>query len=226
MLSWFWSDRSEMERSESEDIIDRMRHRKQKSVITWILTGICVAVFIVMSARGDLADSQRLIQAGASYTPLIRQGEYYRFLTCMFIHLNFRHLVNNMILLVFLGDYLERFLGKIRFLLLYLAGGVFSSWFSFRHEVIVKEDVISAGASGAIFAMIGALIVLLAAHRGQLEDLGIGRMILMAGLSLYTGFRQQGVDGYAHLGGLIGGALIAVIFLPGLMRGRRKNRLE
>ena len=129
-----------------------------------------------------------------------------------------------LLLLFFLGDYMERFIGKIRYLILYLAGGTAASVFSWRHEVSQGEMTVSAGASGAIFAVLGGLVVLLIFHKGRLEELTLQRVAIMSVLSIWVGFQSAGVDGWAHLGGFLAGALLmAVMNLPRMLRRNRQN---
>ena len=176
-------------------------------------------LFLLVEITGDPEDTAHMIRWGAAYTPLIREGEYYRLFTCMFLHFGFQHLLNNLLLLFFLGDYVERFVGRIRYLILYLAGGLGASLFSWQQEVRRGQETVSAGASGAIFAVLGGLVVLILIHRGRLEDLTLPRVLIMAVLSLWVGFQSAGVDGFAHLGGFLAGMLLMVLLkLPELFR--------
>ena len=207
-----------------EDIIDRMRRRSRKSWVNYILVGINILIFLLVELTGSSEDTLHMIRWGASFTPLVEAGEYYRLFTCMFLHFGFQHLLNNMLLLFFLGDYMERFIGKIRYLILYLAGGTAASVFSWRHEVSQGEMTVSAGASGAIFAVLGGLVVLLIFHKGRLEELTLQRVAIMSVLSIWVGFQSAGVDGWAHLGGFLAGALLmAVMNLPRMLRRNRQN---
>lgn len=193
----------------NEDIIDRMRRRRQKCIMNLIIIAVNVILFLAAEATGGSENTEHMVRMGASYTPLVEGGEYWRLFTSMFLHFGLAHLLNNMVLLFFLGDYMERFLGKVRYLILYLGGGILGNIFSYWSELQQGRQVVSAGASGAIFAVLGGLVVLLLIHRGRLEDLSLSRVLLMAALSLYVGFRSAGVDGFAHLGGFLGGALLA-----------------
>lgn len=193
----------------NEDIIDRMRCRRQKCIMNLIIIAVNVILFLAAEATGGSENTEHMVRMGASYTPLVEGGEYWRLFTSMFLHFGLAHLLNNMVLLFFLGDYMERFLGKVRYLILYLGGGILGNIFSYWSELQQGRQVVSAGASGAIFAVLGGLVVLLLIHRGRLEDLSLPRVLLMAALSLYVGFRSAGVDGFAHLGGFLGGALLA-----------------
>ncbi len=201
----------------NEDIIDRMRKRPQKSIVNYLLVAANLILFLLLELTGGSENTEHMIRWGAAYTPLIQGGEYYRLFTCMFLHFGLQHLLNNMLLLFFLGDYMERFLGKVRYLILYLLGGFLASLFSYWTELRQGREVVSAGASGAIFALLGGLVVLLLLHRGRLEDLSLPRVLLMAVLSLVVGFQSSGVDAMAHLGGFLAGA--GLTFMLRLGRG-------
>ena len=208
--------------SSNEDIIDRMIKRKDKSWANLCLIGANLLLFLLVELTGSTGDTAQMIRWGAAYTPLIQAGEYYRLFTCMFLHFGFQHLLNNMLLLFFLGDYVERFIGKVRYLILYLAGGFLASLFSYLQDLQQGQDTVSAGASGAVFAVLGGLIVLILLHRGRLEDLTLPRVLIMALLSLWVGFQSVGVDGFAHLGGFLAvAALMLLLKLPDLFSGRR-----
>ena len=113
-----------------EDALERILHRKQKSWVMLVILVINVAVFFYAEATEGSDDVQHMIKLGAAYTPLIRQGEYYRLFTSMFLHFGPGHLFSNMLALFFLGDFMERYLGKIGFLLVYLGGGLCGNLFS------------------------------------------------------------------------------------------------
>ena len=201
-----------------------MNH-KTKPYVNYVLIAANIIVFFVAEVTGGTTNTAHMIEIGATYTPLVTQGEFYRLFTAMFLHFGFEHLLGNMVTLFLVGDYLERYLGRLWYAVLYLAGGLFAGWFSWRHEIAIGEDTVSAGASGAIFAAIGGLLVLVAVHRGRLENLTLRRILLMIVFSLYTGFREQGVDGFAHLGGFIAGVVIALILVPAQIK-RQQSRSQ
>lgn len=198
--------------SSNEDFIERMLHRKDKSILNFIIIGVNIVIFILTEFTGGTDNSVNMIRWGAAYTPLVASGEYYRLFTSMFLHFGFRHLLSNMVLLFFIGDYMERYLGRIRYLILYLAGGLAGSFLSYSVVAARGEAVVSAGASGAIFAVLGALAVMALLNHGRLEDLTLVRILIMAGLSIWVGFSSPGVDGFAHLGGFLGGCIIALLY--------------
>lgn len=193
----------------NKDIIDEMREGP-KSWMNFLIIGVNILIFLLVEATGSSEDPSHMISWGAADTALIQAGEYYRLFTCMFLHFGLEHLLNNMLLLFFTGYYLERFVGKACYLTLYLGGGLIGSLCSWAVEMAGKESVVSAGASGAIFAVLGALIVTVWRRRGQEENLSMRRLMLMVLLSVYVGFRSAGVDNAAHIGGLVGGVILAL----------------
>lgn len=176
------------------------------------LIGINLIVFLLYEILGSNLDTEFMLNHGAMYTPyLLKSGEWYRLVTSMFLHFGIRHLLNNMLILYILGNYLEGHMGKIRYLILYFAGGIGANICSGLHSLSDREVVVSAGASGAVFAVLGGLIWVLLINRGRLEDLTIKKMLIFAALSLYLGFTESGVDNVAHVSGLILGFLAAIL---------------
>ena len=184
----------------------------RKEPVTFILILINVLVFLVSDLTGYSQDVMHMLDLGAAYTPLITEGgEVYRLFTGMFLHFGIAHLLNNMLVLFVLGSRLERAAGKIRFLVIYLLGGVAGNVISLLLELDSGDYSVSAGASGAVFAVMGAMIYIVVRNRGWLEDLSWRQIVVMALFSLYFGFASSGVDNAAHVGGLISGGILAVI---------------
>ena len=148
---------------------------------------------------------------------VIQDHEYYRLFTCLFLHFGIEHLLNNMVILGALGWNLELQTGKIRFLLIYFGSGLFGNVVSLIFHGAAQEYTVSAGASGAIFGLMGALLWVVIANHGRLGRLSGRGMLVMVALSLYFGLSSSGVDNYAHIGGLVCGFLLALI----LYRKRR-----
>lgn len=194
--------------------------------ITMILIIANALVFIATVIVEKVVGTYPFLIMGASYAPLIaNEGEYYRLFTCMFVHFDFLHLFSNMLLLFFIGEILEKIAGKVRYLIIYFAGGLIASIVSVILE-LKKLEVnmpISAGASGAIFALLGALVCLVLMNRGQLAGMTTDRLLLMVGLSLWQGFRSTNVDNAAHVSGLIAGFILGTIVFS-IRGGIRKNK--
>ncbi len=195
-------------RRDMEELKDFIRSREKANLI---IVAVNILVFLVMSIVGDTEDTQFMLAHGAEFAPLVAQGEYYRLVTSMFLHFGIDHLFSNMLVLIFLGDALEECVGKLRYLLIYLGGGlagnIVSVWFALR----TGDFAVSAGASGAVFAVIGALIFLVIRNKGRLGDYSRRRLILMAALSVLQGLTAGGVDNCAHIGGVVAGFLLALV---------------
>ena len=170
-----------------------------------------VLYFLYLEIAGSSEDVVFMYENGAMLAPaVLEDGEYYRLLTAVFMHFGIDHIINNMIVLFALGDNLERALGHVKYLLLYLFCGVGANWISM---MMGSPDsmVVSAGASGAVFGVVGGLFYAVLINRGQLEDLSTRQLLVMIVLSLYLGFTESGVDNVAHIGGLILGILAGVL---------------
>lgn len=184
--------------------------RREHATILLIILN--VLVFLVSESAGSSQDVMHMLDLGAAYTPLITEnGEIYRLFTSMFLHFGISHLMNNMLVLFVLGSRLERAVGKLRFLAVYLLGGTAANIISMFLELKTGEYSVSAGASGAVFAVMGAMIYIVLRNRGRLEDLTVRQILIMAAFSLYFGFTSTGVDNVAHVGGLLAGLILAVL---------------
>ncbi len=182
---------------------------KSRQPVTLLIVGINIAVFIVLSILGNTEDALFMLNHGAVFVPLVVDGgEYYRIFTSMFLHFGLQHLFYNMLVLIFLGDYLEAAVGKIRFLIIYLAGGIAGNLLSIAYELYTREFAVSAGASGAIFSVTGALIYLVLRKKDRVPGLSGQRLILMAVLTILQGMTAIGIDNEAHIGGLAAGFLL------------------
>ena len=185
---------------------------KTEAMCTAILIFINVAVFLVLSVFGNTQDTLFMLDHGAAYEPIVVQKhEFYRIVTSIFLHFGIDHLLNNMVLLGALGWNLEIEIGKIRFTLIYLLSGIGGNIISLYHGIQTQEYAVSAGASGAIFGLMGALFYVVIANRGGLGRLSGRGMAFMVALSLYFGLTSRGVDNWAHVGGLLCGVLLAAI---------------
>ena len=210
---------AKLEYDGGEDAIDRMR-KNPVSRVNFTIIIINILVFTWVETTGSSENLAHMLECGAAFPPLIAAGEYYRLVTCMFLHFGFEHLFNNMLLLFFIGDYLERAVGPLRYGVIYLLGGLGGSLLSFFYNLEIGREVVSAGASGAVFAVIGAMVYVVIVHKGKLEDISLQRLLLMAVLSIYFGIVSGGVDNVAHIGGFAAGFLLGMI----VYRKRRHSR--
>lgn len=184
----------------------------KKEPVTGILVFLNVCVFLIVELTGLSQDVGHMLKWGAAYPPLIIENrEIYRLFTSMFLHFGIENLINNMLVLFVLGSRLERVIGHLKFALIYLLGGLAGNLISLWMELRQMDWAVSAGASGAVFAVMGAMLFVVLRNRGRIADLSARQILIMAVFSLYFGFASSGVDNAAHLGGLLAGFLLAVI---------------
>ncbi|MBB2184686.1 rhomboid family intramembrane serine protease [Lachnospiraceae bacterium MD1] len=156
--------------------------------------------------------------------------EYYRLITSMFLHSDWDHLFSNMIILLFVGDNLERITGRIRYLLVYFGSGIIAGITSISYNMWNEngifefgKSVYSIGASGAIFGVVGAMLFQVIVHRGRFKEISTSRIIIFIILSIYGGIFNSRIDQAAHIGGFVGGLLLMIILYL-YMEQSRKSR--
>ena len=152
--------------------------------MTILLILINTVIFLGLSVIGNTGDGGFMAGHGAMYIPYVTEnGEYYRLFTCMFLHFYFSHLMNNMVMLGAFGLYLEPELGSIRFLAVYLLSGLGGNLLSLMVHINEATGSVSAGASGAVFGLMGVLVWMLLKNRGTVGRIRGQRIFLMVGLS-------------------------------------------
>lgn len=186
---------------------------KKKPYITIGLIITNIIIFIVLEWKGNSLDAEYMMEMGAVYPEKIQvDGEYWRLITATFMHFGFSHLLNNMVLLGTAGQILERAIGPLKYLILYLLAGVGGSTLSYVQMLHSGDYAVAAGASGAIFGIVGALLWIVIRNKGHYETLTGKGLVAMIVLCLYYGISTGGVDNWGHIGGLIGGFLIGILF--------------
>ena len=175
----------------------------KKPVVTYILIVLNLMVFLY----GVLHGNDELINMFGNNYELVQNGEFYRLLTCMFVHADIMHILFNMIALYSIGPVVERYYGKSKFLLIYLVSGLLGSIFS---GVFMTADSISIGASGAIFGLLGSICYFTYYYRATLQGILRGSIMPVIIINLVIGFLSSSIDLSAHIGGLIGGILISM----------------
>jgi rhomboid protease GluP len=174
-----------------------------RPIVTWILLGIIVVVFGIETLAGGSTSTEVLVQLGAKATPLIASGQVWRLFTAMFLHIGWLHLFFNGYALLVIGTEYERLVGWGRFLAIYLLSGLLGNLVSYAFS-----PNLAAGASGAIFGLIGALAAFFVLHRQRLGTWGqrrLANIVFLIAINLFLGFTQPGIDNLAHLGGLVAG---------------------
>lgn len=198
---------------ESQKTAESGRGLKKRDLRTlpWVnifLVAVNVILFLICTFTGDL-----LYNGGALHAASILQdGQFYRLFTSMFLHWNVEHLFSNMIVLYYVGAIVERELGTFPYMALYLLSGLAGNIFSMGYYAFfVNLYGSSAGASGAVFGVEGALLFLVMTHRGRLESMTVGRVAFAVAFSLYCGFTSAGVNNAAHVGGVLMGFTAAAV---------------
>lgn len=182
-----------------------------KSAITYILIILNLLVYSITAyLSGSILDSNInvLIFLGAKVNELINRGEYYRLITCMFLHGGIIHVVLNMYALNSLGPLVETVYGRRKYILIYFLSGIVSSIFSYKFS-----SGISVGASGAIFGLLGATLVFGIRMKSRIGKGFMTNILSVIAINLFIGFSIPNVDNFGHLGGLLGGMAVSYFYI-------------
>lgn len=172
---------------------------RKKPYITYILIALNILIYLVPTIFGEY---DNIVNQYCLYGPLVRLGEYYRLFTCMFLHADIVHLFFNCYALYILGPQLESYMGRGKYIIIYLFAGIMGSLLS-----ITLSQNPSLGASGAIFGIMGSLLYFGYHYRLYLGGVLKSQLIPLIVLNLMYGFIVPGIDNFGHIGGLIGGIL-------------------
>ncbi|MFC7060631.1 rhomboid family intramembrane serine protease [Halobacillus seohaensis] len=181
-----------------------------REIFTFILLAINLILFGLMEWQGDSTSVLTLIEFGAKFNPAILEGEWWRIITSMFLHIGIIHLLMNMLALFYLGMAVERIYGSLRFICIYFLSGIFGGLASF-----MVNPQIAAGASGAIFGLFGALLFFGLKHKRLFFRTMGYNLLLIIGFNIAFGIFVPQIDNGAHLGGLVGGFIASmIVYLP------------
>ena len=199
-------------KTEQENKAYEKTFKPKKIVITPILIFLCIAMFIVTVAIDGLGalsepSAELLAKLGGNNILYLKAGQIWRLITHMFLHVGLVHLLLNMYSLYVLGIQTENFIGKWKTLVIFIISGICGGLFS---SIVNEINIISVGASGAIFGIAGALVYFGYHYRTYLATALRNQIIPIIVLNLLFGFMTTGIDNAAHIGGLIGGILCAM----------------
>ena len=194
---------------------------KRKPWMTYVLISLCIFVYLGMcyfqyiylpkeGIPSQNGQNVTLLTFGAEWGPLVHQGQWWRLITAMFVHIGFAHLFLNLLTLYFIGPELEFYLGKIRYLLLYLLCGIGGNVVS----LFFDGNAISAGCSTALFGLFGYYIV--QAKRSSspwMRELGRQYFVFIA-MNIIFNLFDSNVSLSGHLGGLLSGVLLGFLLSP------------
>ena len=183
----------------------------RRSPFAFVFLGINITVFLLMALAGGSANEPALMAFGVKSNTAIAAGQWWRFVTPVFIHIGLLHLLFNSYALWMVGPQVEKLYGGARFVILYVLTGIAGVAGSYFYH----PDIISAGASGAIFGLFGVLLVFGIRYRNSIPPFfkqAVGTGILPVVLiNLIIGFTVPGIDNAAHIGGLLSGAALAAL---------------
>ena len=194
-------------------------NRFKQMPATMALIAINVLVYLLTHFTIFLSGPDAVVEKGALSWYLIKENhEYYRIITSMFLHADWSHLFNNMLVLLFVGGNLERAIGKIKYLFLYFGTGILAGIASISYNMWKEYALASAGnttysigASGAIFGVVGAVLWIVVINKGRLKEISSTQMILFVILSLYGGVVNSQIDQAAHVGGFLAGVILSIL---------------
>ncbi len=192
-----------------EEIKNFFNKYKCYSAVFFVLVN--VVWFLYMEISGAAYTNEGLLAHGAMMSDAVEKGNYLQLFTSFFVHFSIQHLGNNMLLLLAVGAMLEKHTGSVRFTIIYVASGIGGNIVSAFWHMQRNNIVLSAGASGAVFGIVGGFLAVLILNKGRIDDMTANKLLIFAALSLYQGFASQGIDNAAHVGGFLCGILVAAV---------------
>lgn len=186
-----------------------LKERSSNTVLTYGLIGLNIVIWLLMELNGGSQDVNILLLFGANEPFLVlKRDQYWRLVTSMFLHIGLSHLLYNSFALYLFGTRIEKYYGKIKFLFIYFISGVFGSIAS-----IFFSNTVSAGASGAIYGLLGALLFLAYKTNKEIEGLNTYTILVMALIGIGLGWIMPSIDNAAHLAGFLSGLFTGKILL-------------
>lgn len=177
-----------------------------KPKLSYLLIIVNILIFVMLEFTGGSTNVEHLIEFGAKFNPAIMEGEWWRIVSSMFLHIGVFHLFMNMLALYYLGTAVESIYGSSRFLIIYFLSGIGGGLTSFAFNFHV-----AAGASGALFGLFGALLYFGTVQRRLFRQTMGRNLILILLINIIFGFLIPQIDMGAHLGGLIAGFIASGI---------------
>ncbi|MCR5357204.1 MAG: rhomboid family intramembrane serine protease [Lachnospiraceae bacterium] len=182
---------------------------KTESPVTVVIVLLNAVIFFVTLTAGEA-----LVSIGVMDYDLVLGGQFYRFVTAMFLHGSIDHLVGNMLLLFAMGEMVEKVCGSVKYAVIYFSAGILGNAASLFYEMISGARYSSLGASGAVYGILGALIVL-ALKRVSGINIVRQRIPLALIYCLYSSFIMPNIDFAAHIGGFIAGVILTSLLVRG-----------
>jgi rhomboid protease GluP len=185
-----------------------------KPIVTYVLLAAIGIAFLLEMLLGGSTSMATLYMMGAQVNREVANGDYWRLLTAMFLHIGPMHLAFNAFALYSLGADLERYYGSVRFALIYFLSGLIGGVLYF---VVGPPNVLSAGASGAVFGIVGAELAYIVSNRRLFGSMGRQRLtnlVFLLGINLVLGFTVSGINNIVHIGGFLAGLGLGFALTP------------
>lgn len=211
------------------DVIDKKtvvdNRRTQHNLIK--MFGVVTPIFLLINIFVYLACVYvyQPTELAVEVYAILEKRQYYRFLTSMFTHFGITHLLGNMVILIALGARVENIIGRLNYVIVYIATGLAATFASYINCFYNDIHVYSAGASGAIFGLLGVLVVIAFYNKGRVKDLSLMNMLILFILTLVDGLMSEGVDNVAHAAGFMAGILAGVVLLLTNQKVVKNSRL-
>ena len=190
-----------------------------KPILTYAIMATNVFLFLLIASQMTLTTDVLVSLGALSPGHILNYGEYYRLITATFLHANFPHLLVKMFSLYILGTRVEKYYGSVYFAMIYVLSGVAASLAS-----VAFTQMISVGASGAVFGIFGAGLALSYLTRRHLDGLPYQTIFTLILVNIGIGFALPGIDNFGHLGGLACGLLLGFLFTRRLQKDETSRR--
>lgn len=189
----------------------------ESGLLTYTIMAVNVVVFLLMEFNGGSKNIYTLLDFGAVQRDfVVKGGQYYRMFTAMFLHIGIEHLAFNSLSLYIFGVRAERYFGKTKFLILYVLSGIAGSALT-----VLTSSAICAGASGAIFGLIGAILALTQISKGLVDGLNFQSLVALVAVNIIFGILTPNIGNAAHIGGLIAGYALGFLMIKMQLRRSR-----
>lgn len=182
-----------------------------KNFVTMAILIVLFVVFLIETFMGGSENINTLIRMGGMNNQLVAiKGQWWRLFTAQFLHIGWLHIASNAVMIYYLGQFLEPLLGHWRFLGIYLLSGIGGNLLSFG---LGSDVTVSAGASTSLFGLFGAVIAMYLANRQVPQMTYLGKQaIALAVINIVLDLFASDIDILGHVGGLVAGFLLAIIF--------------
>ena len=198
----------------------QLTKKRKASYVSLILILVNVVIWVILEYNGGSNNVETLLRFGAINADLIQStGQYWRLLSSVFLHIGFAHLAYNVFALYIFGSRLEKYINVGQYLFIYIFAGFVGGLVSYAGSLLMNTNTIAAGASGAIYGLLGAILILSKASGQSIDGLNAYMMWLIFIFGIVFSVISPSVDVFAHIGGFIGGLLASS---PIVIMGKRQ----